>query len=62
MEKLWIPGRPDSGDNLTEAFDSSASSAVGGDQQFVMQREESATSTVSLGDTHVWRDDGDENV
>lgn len=27
-----------------------------------IDREESGTSSVSLGDTHVWRDNGDANV
>lgn len=28
----------------------------------LLEHEESATSSVSLGDTHVWRENGDDNV
>lgn len=59
LEKLWIPGRGESMDSSAVASDSSPD---GGDQDFQMHREESAASTVSLGDTHIWRDNGDENV
>jgi hypothetical protein len=27
-----------------------------------LDREESAASSISLGDTHIWRDSGDNNV
>jgi hypothetical protein len=44
LEKVWINGIPDSnGDVVTSELD----------------REESATSSVSLGDTHIWRDNGE---
>jgi len=47
LEKVWINKDPESDTN-------------GGLPQ--ASREESVNSNVSLGDTHIWRDDGDRNV
>lgn len=59
LEKIWIPGRADLIGDIAEA---SESSADGEGQNSHLQREESTSSNVSLGDTHIWRDNGDDNV
>lgn len=48
LEKMWIRERSESEESIDESprFD----------------REESTASSVSMGDTHVWRDNGDANV
>ena len=48
LEKMWIRERSES-----EVFI---------DESTPTDREESTTSSVSLGDTHIWRDTGDTNV
>ena len=46
LEKMWINSRPR---QTTARSDSNGGSAI-------LDREESAPSTVGMGDTHVWRD------
>jgi hypothetical protein len=48
LEKLWIKGGPEDGSN--------------GELTTPLDHESSAASSVSLGDTHIWRDNGDSNV
>lgn len=53
LHKIWINKKDE--DN-----------SIGDDPQNApengLDREESAASSVSLGDTHIWRDNGDANV
>jgi hypothetical protein len=42
--------------------DKAAESTTNGDSAIPLQHEESAASSMSLGDTHIWRDNGDSNV
>lgn len=49
LEKMWIRDRDES-----ESNDGLSSAQI--------EREQSAASSVSLGDTHIWRDNGDSNV
>jgi hypothetical protein len=52
LEKVWINKRSEG------ESESNGDSAVPSEAQ----HEDSATSSVSLGDTHIWRDSGDSNV
>ncbi|KAF8851454.1 DUF221-domain-containing protein [Acephala macrosclerotiorum] len=47
LQKLWLNKSSDSNSDAPESD---------------LAREESAASSVSLGDTHIWRDNGDANV
>lgn len=47
LEKMWITKSPDAESN---------------GEVPQLGREESLASSVSMGDTHIWRDDGDANV
>jgi hypothetical protein len=50
LERIWINGTPDSnGDVVTSEMDRE-------------ETQESVASSVSLGDTHIWRDNGEANV
>jgi len=51
LEKIWIDKRSEPDSNGESAEPSSQ-----------IQHEESAASSMSLGDTHIWRDNGDSNV
>jgi calcium permeable stress-gated cation channel len=48
LEKLWINRESTSDDDDTPSPE--------------IVHEESVASSVSLGDTHVWRENGDDNV
>ncbi|CZR51120.1 related to A.thaliana hyp1 protein [Phialocephala subalpina] len=48
LQKLWVNKSSDSNGDAPESSD--------------LAREESAASSVSLGDTHIWRDNGEANV
>jgi len=52
LHKIWI-NKGDSDSNGNGAQDATEAD---------LDREESAASSVSLGDTHIWRDNGDANV
>ena len=47
LEKVWINKKSDSNGDAPE---------------LALDREQSAASSVSLGDTHIWRDNGEANV
>ncbi|KAH8602919.1 hypothetical protein B0O99DRAFT_647721 [Bisporella sp. PMI_857] len=49
LEKMWVHNSPDSEDSY-------------GDTPPSLDREESVASTISMGDTHIWRDNDDTNV
>jgi hypothetical protein len=51
LEKMWINRASRTDDNGDDETPSSE-----------IVREESAASSMSLGDTHVWRENGDDNV
>lgn len=59
LEKIWVTGRSDS---VSTGLDGSGSSIDPQEQEYHERREASAASSVSLGDTHIWRDNGDANV
>ncbi len=54
LEKVWID----------KSFDGNTDSDTNGDatSSAVERRERSAASSLSLGDTHIWRAVGDNNV
>ena len=51
LEKIWLNAGPNPNGSSTPAGDLAQA-----------DREESTASSVSLGDTHIWRDNGEANV
>lgn len=60
LEKIWISERPNIDTTDPAVFITDAERAE--DRDHREEREASTASSLSLGDTHIWRDDGDSNV
>jgi hypothetical protein len=56
LEKIWI-SKPPGVDTDGATFESDAE-----DPEYQEERDQSNASSLSLGDTHIWRDNGDANV